>query len=518
MNPDRAAIADLKILLTASEAYPAFEEAVIAAKETISASFLVFDLDTKLRSEAGKAIGKTWFDLIVHTLRRGVALTIVVSDFDPIARPKMHRGTWRTVRKLYAAAELAGPDARLRATAALHPAKTGWLPRLVISPMIMVRVWKEAQRLNRLDDADRATALREMPGVAQRMVVRDTGTVRPKLWPLPPLYPGVHHQKMAVIDGERLYIGGLDLNERRYDDLKHHQTADQTWHDVQVIADGAVAATAARHLERFLDVVEGNGGDAEPETPLLATLSHRRHGQAAAFGPQPHVSTIYQMHLAAIGRARGLIYIETQYFRDLGLARALAHAARRNPQLGLILIIPGAPEELAFEGEDGLDTQMGEWHQARCLRKIKRAFGARLFMGGAAQKRRRSKPGRDSLSGAPIIYIHAKVSIFDRREAIVSSANLNGRSMRWDTECGLHLTSDAQVAELRHRCMTHWLPEGADAAFFANDVAAVQKWRGLALSNAARTPSDRQGFIVPYNLRAAEKFGTAVPFLPPEMV
>lgn len=73
------------------------------------------------------------------------------------------------------------------------------------------------------------------------------------------------------------------------------------------------------------------------------------------------------------------------------------------------------------------------------------------------------------------------------------------------------------VAAVKTRCMTHWLPEGADARYF-DDSTAVAAWRGLALSNAAREPESRQGFVMPYNLRAAEKFGTPVPFLPAEMV
>ena len=150
---------------------------------------------------------------------------------------------------------------------------------------------------------------------------------------------------------------------------------------------------------------------------------------------------------------------------------------------------------------------------------MKRAFGARLFIGGPAQRRRgraRQKEGRDLLSDAPLIYVHAKISVFDH-VALVSSANLNGRSMRWDTEAGVALHDPAVVSDLRNRAMAHWLPDGADARFFSPETA-VEAWRGLALSNAARAPEARQGFILPYDLRAAEKFGTPVPFLPPEMV
>lgn len=508
----------IDLYITAAEAYPALERAFLSARSEIVASFLVFDPDTRLRSPEGLAVGQRWFDLIVHCLRRGVRINISLSDFDPIARAAMHRGTWRSLRMLLAAAEVAGPDAQLRVTAARHPAQTGWVPRLLISPMIMARIWRTAGWLNRLPADGRTAALRDMPGVAALMRQRDDGRVRPRLWPLPRLFPGTHHQKIAVFDRRRLYIGGLDLNERRYDDQTHQQPSDQTWHDVQVLLDGPVAADAVRHLEAFHAVT---AGDIPPVATgdVLVTLSRRRRGLAWRFGPKPMVQDILDAHLAAIEQAEGLIYLESQYFRDAQLTSALCRAARQKPGLGLILILPGAPEELAFDGRDGLDSQMGEWHQARCLRRLQRAFGTRLFIGGAAQRRRarsRRKDGRDQLAQAPLIYVHAKVSVFDHA-AIISSANLNGRSMRWDTEAGVRLGNPAVVAEVRHRCMAHWLPTGADSRFFAPDLA-VAAWRGLALSNAARKPELRQGFVVPYDLRAAEKFGTPVPFLPAEMV
>jgi hypothetical protein len=109
-----------RFLLTAAEAYPALEAAFLAAKTEIWASFLVFDPSTGLRSADGLAVGQTWFDLIVHTLQRGVRLNMVISDFDPIGAPRLHRATWRSLRMLIAAAEVAGSD-RLKVTAALHP-------------------------------------------------------------------------------------------------------------------------------------------------------------------------------------------------------------------------------------------------------------------------------------------------------------------------------------------------------------------------------------------------------------
>lgn len=508
-----------QLFITAAEAYPALERAFLNAQSEIIASFLVFDPETRLRSAEGKAVGTRWFDLIVHCLRRGVKITLTLSDFDPIARAAMHRGTWRSLRLLQAAAEVAGPEAApLTAKAARHPAETGSVPRLLLSPAIMSRVWRTSRWLNRQPSDTRAAALRDMPGVRALTVVRQDGSVRPRLWPLPRLYPATNHQKIAVFDRKTLYIGGLDLNERRFDNPDHERPAAETWHDVQVLLEGPVAAEAAQHLEVFQAVTAGQVPPLDMGR-LLVTLSRQRRRPLVRFGPKPVVQGIFNAHCEAVSRAEGVIYLESQYFRDRRLTQALCAAARDKPDLGLILMLPGAPEELAFDGREGLDSQLGEWHQARCLRRLQRAFGKRLFIGSAAQRKRgraKQRDGRDQLAHAPLIYIHAKVSVFDH-VAIISSANLNGRSMRWDTEAGVRLTDPSVVANVRNRCMTHWLPQGAGESFF-DPATAVSAWRGLALSNVARPPESRQGFVLPYDVRVAERFGTAIPFLPPELV
>lgn len=505
-----------EILLTASEAYPALERVFLSARHEILGSFLVFDLSTELRSQEGRAIGKNWFDLIVHTLRRGVEIKLVVSDFDPVVRAALHRQAWHSVRMFQAALELAGPGAKGRLSAALHPSTAGWFPRFLIYPVILARLIRTAGWLNRLDWRYRLTALRDMPGVARRLRQMEGGLIRPRLWPIPRLFPATHHQKMAVIDGRKLYIGGMDLNERRFDDLAHERPAEETWHDLQLLLTGAIAQKAREHLLSFRAAAAGVERQP-PSAPFLTTMSHHRN-TGFAIGPSPKEDGVFQAHLQEIERAKRFIYLETQYFRDQRLARALAAAAKRNPDLRLILILPGAPEELAFEHREGVDSRFGEWLQAQSLRKIKRAFGARLFIGSAAQRRSSNENHiRARLSGAPLIYIHSKLSIFDHHSAIVSSANLNGRSMRWDTEAGVLLNDPRLVAQLRARCMAHWLPEHPAHAYF-DDGTAVNFWRGLALSNSAKSPENREGFLLPYDLRAAERWGSPMPFLPEEMV
>lgn len=510
----------LAVLLTAAEAYPKLETLFLAAERRISGSFLVFDLTTELRSPEARRIGRTWFDLVVHTLRRGVAIDMVISDVDPLMRPVMHRAAWQSVRLFRAAAEAAGPAAQLEAVAARHGALTGALPGLLLAPVILYRQYRIAGWLNRLSPAERADALRDMPGVAAAMLGDASGRVRPRHWPLPRLVPGTHHQKLAVIDGRILFVGGLDLDERRFDNPSHDRPTEETWHDVQVVLTGAPADAAQAHLDSFRAVTAGRAAPP-PQGGLLRTLSRQRGRRGWwHLGPEPVLTELADAHLAAIPQARHLIYIETQYFRDRHLARALSEAGKANPGLSLILILPGAPDELAFDRKTGIDVRAGEWLQARALKQLHHAFGRRLLVAGPAQQRRLSTEHplfRDRLHGAPIIYVHSKVSVFDDRTAIVSSANLNGRSLKWDTEAGVQISDLPSVAALRHRLMAHWLPPDAGPEFFAPDQA-VAHWRALARANARAAPEDRRGFIVPYDMRAPARDGRAVPLLPEELV
>ena len=459
---------------------------------------------------------------MIHTLRRGVEVRIVLSDFDPVARPRLHRATWRTVRMFWAAAEMAGPGARLVVIPSMHSAVAGLWPRLLFWPVVQSRLVRVAGWLRRQVGSHRMRALREMPGVSGLLAAKDA-LPRPRLFSLPPLYPATHHQKLAVFDGTRLYIGGLDLDERFYDTPDHRLPGHETWHDVQLMLQGPVAADARAHLAGFLEIISGK---VPPQVPapergalrFVRTLSRRRGRGAWRFiSPEPAVHEIETAHHAAADQAERLIYVETQYFRNRRLARHLAEEARRKPDLRMILILPAAPDDVAFEGSTGLDARLGEFLQAKCLRVLRRGFGRRLFVGGAAQPRRTRAKGRAQLKGAPLIYIHAKVSIFDDQTAIVSSANLNGRSLRWDTEAGVVLTDPETVAGLRQRLMAHWLPEGAGADFFDPD-RAVQAWWALAARNARLAPEKRRGFLMPYDLKSAEDFGRAVPLIPDEMV
>lgn len=504
-----------QVFLTAAEAYPALEALFLEAQQEISAGFRVFDIATKLRGP-GREIGETWADLLSHTLARGVSFRLILADFDPVAVPGMHRATWRAAARLMAAGEASGRPDLLTVIPAMHPARVGLGMRLTFAPKMLRMLRDEAARLNRLDPDEAADQLAHMPGLRPHLA-GEHPDLRPRIWPVAPLVPATHHQKLAVFDRTRLFIGGLDLNERRYDTSEHDRPGRDTWHDTQVLLDGPVAAEAHQHLAELLAVTDGKAPPS-PMRHLLRTLSTRhRHRGRFRLSPRTIDTGLEKAHIRRARETRHLIYLETQFFRSLPMARALARAARENRDLQLLLVLPGAPESVAFEGSKSGDARYGEYLQAKAVGIVTRAFGDRAFIMAPGQPRQAGHTGRASLKGSPLVYLHSKVAIFDEDAAIISSANLNGRSLRWDTEAGVSFEGRETVRHLRRRCFAHWLPENAAEAFFADDTA-IAAWRDLARRNADCAPEDREGFVLRYPVTPARRFGQNLPGLPEELV
>ena len=501
--------------LTAAEGFPAFERAVLDSRDEILMGFRVFDPSTKLRSEEATVVGEDWFDLLCDALGRGVRIRMILTDFDPVVRPSEHRMTWMSARKLIAIGEASGCPGNLSLTVSLHPARISPLASLVLWPGAWKKLREETRRLNHLPKALAERQLELMPGV-HRYVTGNHPGLRPSLRVPPKLVPTTHHQKVAVFDRTKVYMGGLDLDERRYDTLGHERPADQTWHDCQFTStDPALVTETVRHLETLSSTAVGEAS-APSDATLLKTISAPRTGGLFYLSPRVECSSLEDAHIAAIDAAETLIYLETQYFRSHAIADALARAARRKSSLGLVIVLPGAPEDAAFEGKSSSDVRYGEYLQTRNFDMVLRAFGNRFCAVSPAQKRSTGATGRAQLYGAPLIYVHAKISIFDDACAIVSSANLNGRSMRWDTEVGFANRDRNDVTALRTRCFKHWLGRDADPAAFRPETLPLT-WRKIARSNARRPPESRDGLLLPYPIHEARDLARNLPGIPEEM-
>lgn len=255
---------------------------------------------------------------------------------------------------------------------------------------------------------------------------------------------------------------------------------------------------------------------AEP-SGFLRTLS-RRSSSLFALGPKPDIVEIEAALLAEIEQANKLIYLETQFLRSPTIANALAEAARREPGLEVVVLLPAAPDDIAFEGNRDADARHGEWLQWRAIRTIDAAFGDRagifsLARPTAAPERETQEAPRSRLAGAPIVYVHAKVAIFDGATAIVGSANLNGRSLRWDTEAALLWRDADGVSTFQNRLWRTHMGDDAPPA-----EAGLSGWRALADANVQRVPAARAGFVLPYDKAAARAFARRRPWMPTNML
>jgi phosphatidylserine/phosphatidylglycerophosphate/cardiolipin synthase-like enzyme len=531
-------------LLTAAEAYPAMERAALRARRRIWLWFRLFDPMTRLTDpEAREAAGETWRDLIAHRLAAGVEVAVAVSDFDAAAAPGLHAEAWRTEAALRPLTEQG-----LRLLVADHPARAGLLWRL---PGGVAAAWRIEKLRGAMNRGEAAWTLDELPALrpvlaerAERVVWRSAA--------LPPLKPGTHHQKVALFDDDAAILGGIDVNPRRWDDPEHDRPAEETWRDLSLAVSGPVATDVAAHLARLWNdavtrrwsgvaSVSNDAGAAaaeragDPPTTLsppaqscavarggesirLSTTVSRISEDPQDVGPETLDAGLEADHLALIESARDLIFIETQFLRSPRIGRALAQKGETTPELGLIVVLPAAPEDVAFDKSTGLDARYGEYLQSRQIRRIRRAFGDRAAFVSPARAAPRDKRDRSALGGAGIIYVHSKALIVDDRAAIVSSANLNGRSMRWDTEAGVVIRSRAVAAKLRRRMAQTLLPAHAPEAAFACDAAAPAVWARIAARNAARAPAAREGKLMPYPLGEAENFGAPAPGAPEEIV
>ncbi|NIZ12092.1 phospholipase D family protein [Phaeobacter sp. HF9A] len=458
---------DFTVLVTAEEAFPAFERAVLAARSHLTAGFRIFDMDTRLRSQEAQEIGETWFDLLAHLITKGIRIDLTVSDFDPDMAADLHAMSKKTVEQGAALARATGADAsQLRVRMHLHPAQAGLLPRILLAPAVFHR---------RRNDP----ALKDRPSFS-----------------LPPLHPASHHQKVAVVDDETLYIGGLDLNDRRYDTCDHTLPAHMSWSDVQVLLRGPAAREAREHLESLDEVTAGR--QAPSRAPhLLRTLSAPRRLQLPFLSPRILLSEIEQAHLTAFRQARHMIHIETQFLRSSRIAEGLAEAATRNADLRAVIVLPGTPQELAYEEHKGLDVRFGIARARSALKTVRHGFGARLLVAAPVRPVMAARETRATLAGSPLIHVHNKVLLVDDSYVLIGSANLNGRSMRWDTELAVESRDPVTLAAARRKLLQHWwfdpLPSEA-----MDCQQSFDWWKREISLNGSRLPKNRTGYLVPF--------------------
>lgn len=516
---------DLTFLLTAGQAFPEMEKLVLSATDSLDLSFHFFAPDTRARSSEAKASGfSDWGDLLVDAARRGVRVRLLTNDFDPVGVPDEHAQTWRRTKDILQRRESLGEHERnnLQVVAAFPGGQSGSIVRTIIWPWV---------RTTAVDLV--ASAKGELPP-GLRAILDRKGDVR--LWPPAPNFTQAYHQKFIIADGDRAIIGGLDVDERRFDTPDHQRPAEQTWHDVDLQISGSPVADLVMHFEESWRTALTKGFSFGDRPSLTAAagppLERPRKGERVrfvstrayrtsnplAFGPKMDHAGIERAHLDVIGAARSLIYIETQFLRSKPIRNALV-AAAVNRSLHVIVLLPGAPDIVAFKGDRSAVHRYGEWLQMRALNRLQLVYGDRFsafcLTNGSPREERYE---RDAINGKAMVYVHSKVLVADDRTAIVSSANLNGRSMRWDFEAGYVIEWPERAAELRQQLWRQHLGKDLgleDAA--RNPAAALAAWRECAAQRSSDS-GPCTGGAVPFPLKKTERFSKRHAFIPSNMV
>jgi phosphatidylserine/phosphatidylglycerophosphate/cardiolipin synthase-like enzyme len=272
---------------------------------------------------------------------------------------------------------------------------------------------------------------------------------------------GSHHQKMVLVrhpnqvDRDVAFVGGIDLSHGRRDDTDHRGDNQAIkldpryghrppWHDVQLEIRGPAVSEfdhtfrerwedptplnhanraramlsramsrdrVARPLPVLLDNPSASGSHA---VQVLRTYPSKR--PKYLFAPEGERS-VARAFTKALLRARTLIYIEDQYFWSADIARLLADALRRQPELHVIGVVPRYPDK---DGKfSGPPSRLA---QARAISIVQNAGGDRVSIYDV-----------ENDLGTPI-YVHAKVCVIDDVWATVGSDNLNRRSWTHDSE------------------------------------------------------------------------------------
>jgi phosphatidylserine/phosphatidylglycerophosphate/cardiolipin synthase-like enzyme/uncharacterized membrane protein YdjX (TVP38/TMEM64 family) len=335
-----------------------------------------------------------------------------------------------------------------------------------------------------------------------------------------------HHEKLVVIDDSIAFCGGIDLTTRRWDTPEHDPTNPRRcdpshkpytpFHDVQMVVDGdAAAALGQRARERWehageepLEPVSPAGGDAWP-TGVAPDFVDVPVGISRTLGAEEHTREIREVErslVAAIERAESFVYIENQYITARAAAEALLARMRSNPALRALVVTTREPggwleAETMGTGRQNFMAMFEEPHIRRriaFMSPVVRAADApssalaqaqRVVRTGSGPERKAAKKAAEGDRPLPpseppppegsgpddvSINVHAKVLVVDDALLHVGSANLNNRSMGFDTECDLGFEAvtpehSAAIARIRNRLIAEHT--GTDEAAVA---AALQ--------------------------------------------
>lgn len=256
-----------------------------------------------------------------------------------------------------------------------------------------------------------------------------------------------HHQKIVVADDCVAFCGGIDATESRWDTSEHlpddprrarkDGTPSEPWHDATSAVSGPVAAALGdlsrerwnrarcERIERPEEVTSSLWPDDLHVDASRIDVSIAR--TEPPFNGAPLVNEIEQAFLHGIKTACHSIYIESQYFAAETICAALE--ARLSEEGGPQIIVINPLSALSAFEDDAM-------HELRDRMKD---------LLTAADHEGRFRLYYPVTKAEEPIYVHAKIMIVDDIILNIGSANINNRSMGFDTECNVIVEGQSTV-------------------------------------------------------------------------
>ena len=298
-----------------------------------------------------------------------------------------------------------------------------------------------------------------------------------------------HHQKMIVVDDAIAFCGGGDIGPDRWDTPEHlddnprrektrrDNKCFDSRHEVMGLVDGEAAVALGdlfrdRWLRATGETLEACPPIRSPRwpgkiPPAFADIDVGISRTGAAWRKYPQVRENETLHVASIRAAKACIYMENQYFTSPLIAAELARRLKEAD--GPEVIIVSTEHSPSYFDQVTMDRT-----RLSFIKTLK-----------SADKHGRFHAYSPVTTLGLTIIVHAKLTIIDDVLLRIGSANINNRSMGFDTECDMSLEASgpgsaanrAEITRLRNKLLAHWLgcvePAMVDAIARLGSVGAA---------------------------------------------
>lgn len=275
-----------------------------------------------------------------------------------------------------------------------------------------------------------------------------------------------HHQKAIIIDDALAFLGGGDIGPDRWDTPEHldddprrlktrnDNRCFDSRHETMAMVDGAAAAAIGDLFRDRWHRATGERLKPCPPVrrprwpgkipPAFTDIDVGLSRTSAAWRNLSPVREAEALHVTAIRAAKRCIYMENQYFTAPLIAAELAKRLKE----------PNGPEVVLVSAEHSpsyFDQMTMDRTRVLFLKTLQRA-----------DRHGRLQAYSPVTTLGRTIIVHSKLTIIDDSLLRVGSANINNRSMGFDTECDLTFQAvtrehRAEIVRLRNVLVAHWL-------------------------------------------------------------